>query len=330
MWAAFASRLQSAKGLVSITVCILLSHLNATKSLESMGDYLAYHDIFVDFSTRSVSDALVLMGKDYFFYVVFWTMSRLMSFKVAIFVITFISFHLLYKSFFALSKSLSGFLLFTAFIVSWPIFGLSAHIIRQFVAMSFFFYGLVDLNRRRKRGAIFVLLSAGIHTSILVFLVLLIVANLKLVIHFFMRNKLVFMPVALLLLSQSRVLLGRFIEGSIDDGSLLRNDTLYTLYFACLISVCFVLIKNDLFNRMFLYTTFMCLFLISYVNPFLFGRYQFYVYLYLTLGLSKTVKKYSLISFLVLVSSVYISFSKLNNSGYTYDFGIENLFLFWL
>ena len=330
MWAAFASRVQSAKGLISVTICILLSHLNSTKSLESMGDYLAYYSIYQDISTLSVSDALVLMGKDYVFYVVFWTMSRIVSFKVAIFLLTLISYHLLFKSFLALSGGVSGYFLFTAFIVSWPIFGLSAHIIRQFVAMSLFFYGLVDLNRHRRRGVFFVIISAGLHTSILVLIGLIFVANFKWVIRIFKGNKLIFICGALLLLSQSGVLVDRFIEGSIDDGSLLRSDTLYTLYFACVISVCLFFIKNDLFNRMFLYTAFMCLLLVSYVNPFLFGRYQFYVYLFLAFGLSRAVKKYSIISLLILVCSVFISVSKLNTSGYTYDFGIEKLLLYCL
>ena len=98
-------------------------------------------------------------------------------------------------------------------------------------------------------------------------------------------------------------LLIRFAEESINDGSELRTDGYFFSIFNIIISFLGFVYKKNKFIALYLLYSIICLLILFYLNPFLYGRFSFYNYLFFAYFVSKFCNRYVIVGFLFLGES---------------------------
>ena len=325
LYSSFFGYLDRGKNYIAHSISILFAVINASKSLSSQGDFIAYEQTYVLFSKISFFEALIETKKDPLFYSIFWFFSKLFSFEFVIGLITYISFLLLFKAAYKFKVKNAGILIFISLIFSWPIFSLSAHIIRQFLCMALLFYAISKAENNEKTFIYPLFLSGLIHTSSFLLIIIVFLFYFKLTLSFL--KKIYYLPLLTIffIIPQIENLLFRFAEEAINDGSELRIDGYYFSIFNLIISFLGFVYRKNRFSAIYLLFSIICVLILFYFNPFLYGRFSFYNYLFFAFFVSKFLNKYVIFGFLFLIILSLDTIFKLNTKGYIYDIYWYNL-----
>lgn len=156
-------------------IALFLGLINSTKVLES--DLLVYYDRFLLSENLNFISYLFLTGREPiymgFTYVSFYLFAG--NFKIFVVISTFISYFFILKSIYEFGvnynikkRSIINAIVFTAFFP--PLFSLSAHLNRQFLASAIIIYGIILLLKRVPYAKYYAFISALIHSTALIFL----------------------------------------------------------------------------------------------------------------------------------------------------------------
>lgn len=167
-------RVKSLNSVIFI-LCIVLSLINCTKIIE--GDLILYLKQFNMADKYSYFEYLIFSFKDPVYYSFKYFFYNFISsdFSLFLFSVTFISYWFLLKGVlnFAsiFSIKITDTLLIILLVAFFPqIFSFSAHLVRQFIAISIGFYALSEFYSKNSKKSIFLLLlSILIHSSNLIF-----------------------------------------------------------------------------------------------------------------------------------------------------------------
>ena len=330
LYSSFFGYLDRSKNYIAHSTSILFAVINASKSLFSQGDFSAYEKIYISINKVSLFEALIESEKDPLFYSIFWIFSKLFSFEIVIGLITYISFLLLFKAAYKFKVKNAGILIFISLIFSWPIFSLSAHIIRQFLCMAFLFYAISKAENNEKTFIYPLFLSGLIHTSSFLLIIIVLLFYFKLTLSFL--KKIYYLPLLAIFFISPQIdnLLFRFAEESINDGSELRTDGYFFSIFNIIISFLGFVYKKNKFIALYLLYSIICLLILFYLNPFLYGRFSFYNYLFFAYFVSKFCNRYVIVGFLFLIILSLDTIFKLNSKGYIFDIDWYNLIFSWI
>ena len=294
-----------------------------------MGDYSAYREIFVTISNLGLRSALEWTYKDPLFYTLFWCLAHT-NFAFAVFVITFLAYGLFFRAAFNFGfVSNGGFMVLSALLIVWPFFSLSAHIMRQFLAMSFVFYGFSLQKTRVMYKLLWYFFALLTHTSTLAVLLLLVAIEPSVILRG--RRGFLVLCAAPLMMYQVNNLTQRLVLDTIDDGTILTNTGFNFAVVSMLLALLLLLTnrKSKVVLGYFIFSVF-SLILLQVFNPFLFGRYQFYTYGFILFVFATQIRINELLGTMTLLGSLIYTAMKLNTSGYNYSFAVENLFFFYL
>ena len=332
LYSSLSGYLNRSKHYIAHSVSILFALINSSKSLSSLGDFSSYEIVYDSINQMPFLLAIEEMVKDPVFYTIFWTLSKVVNFRVAIALITYFSFLILFKAAFNFGIKKVGILIFIGFMFSWPIFSLSGHIIRQFLCTSILFYAISKAENNDKNFIYYLFLSSLTHTSSFLIITIVLITYYKLVWSFLKDFKFLtlFVILPVFVMPQIDVISNRFYMDTIDDGSLLRDDA-YIFAIANVIFISFFLIyKRDKFSLIYFLFSVIGILILTNFNPFLFGRFQFYSYFFLAFLISKFIHRYVIIGLLFLLIILNDTLAKLNTSGYIFNFEWSNLIISFL
>lgn len=160
-----------------INISLFFGLLNATKLIE--GDLIAYQNFFVMGSQKTLIDFLSQFPTDYVFYIATYFSYYILfhSWELYIILITFFSYLLIFKSAEIIMSKVKGIksidIILGIIIIAmfYPLFSLSAHLVRNFVAAAIIFYFSVNYFFNNKNLWSFLIIAISIHVSALMFVI---------------------------------------------------------------------------------------------------------------------------------------------------------------
>jgi hypothetical protein len=186
--------------LLIINISGLFGLINITKLLES--DLLAYNHFFLLSADLTLWEYLNLFSSEFVYYFLSYASYYLMfgSWELYIFTTTFISFCLVFKSVQIVLSEFNNMDVVTGIVIValfYPIFGLSAHLLRNFIAAALVLYFITNYFYKNRNLRLILLASISIHASAALFLIIyfipkkfsayhLIKANLIILLGFFL------------------------------------------------------------------------------------------------------------------------------------------------
>ena len=170
--------------LLGLVIAVFLGYLNSSKELHS--DFMIYYQHFMLARDLSFVDYLNNFNKEYVFYTFQYGLYFLTlgNWPIFVFIATLIPYLFLLRSIqiFMTFYDAPKRVIFAVVITSlffYPTFSYSAHLVRNFIAASFFQYILIDLIYRRRFNGLLTIVAVGIHTSVVVVLSLISVLSRK-------------------------------------------------------------------------------------------------------------------------------------------------------
>lgn len=323
-----------------------LSFINTNKFLES--DLLGYS---ISYENSRLYGYIGAISKEPLYFIFELIFSKLnLPFSFFLFFITFSCYMLLYKAalnFADKNKFFDALFLILLITFSFNIFNLSAHLVRQFIAMSVFVFAVSLQSRKKLISLSFI--AFFFHSSMVLFIPLIylkplhkkLTLNTTLLLLFGTGFMLIVGNYVLIILSNIPFL-DYVINRSINDSdSFTTNESIGLNGFLFLFFTMFFNILCQLYYRkkeenflFFNIISFIVVFIIvaGTFNNLLAYRYLFYLYLFLPYLLFKLLlifKNYQILSifkFLIIVSLVFMFFFKIKNG--VWDFGpMQNILL---
>ena len=176
-----------------IVISIFIGLLNTTKILES--DIVSYYDNFFSAEYNSLLEFINVRSKEYLYYTYTYFFYNLSggSWKLYILSTTAISYYLILKSnLIVINKVFKNYnykvLLLVNIALLYPLFTLSAHLLRNFIAASFILYFVVNYYFNYKNKWIYLIAAILTHGSSILFTILYILPN-NFTFHYFRNHQ---------------------------------------------------------------------------------------------------------------------------------------------
>jgi hypothetical protein len=335
--------------LTRVLLSLYLGFINANKFLES--DLLGYS---ISYENSRLYGYMGSISREPLYFIFELMFSNLyIPFSFFIFFITFLSYMVLYKAALNFSKDLrfidSLFLiLFITFFFN--IFNLSAHLVRQFIAMTIFIYGISFQDRKKLIFLSF--LALLVHSSMVLFIPVVffktIYKKMSLKSGIFLFIRIGFMLIVgnyFIIILSNVPFLEYVIDRSVNNSETFTTNESIGLYgYVFLFLSLFLNILNQfknknkgnnfLFYNIFLFLVIFILVVGSF-NDLLAYRYLFYLYLFfpfLIFEFFKFFKKFNFLTFFKFFIIVFLVFSfyfKIENGVWKYG-PIQDLLLLLL
>jgi hypothetical protein len=330
--------------LLFVFLSIFLGLINTTKIPES--DLLNYQDLFAQAGTSSLNNYLISFGKEpafsLFTYFCYYIFSR--DFKLYVLCFSFISYFFLFQSIYLFYKKFnqSYNIIFAVLLIAFfsEQFGLSAHLVRQFLAGSLMMYYLINKAIYHNNKWLLLIFTIFIHSSALFFVPLIFLP--------FFKNKikgkaLIFLSIFLIIISIAFSILNSYLlkatqnllfinyiftrtSAKISDVSSgqLNMLTFILIAFLILVTLYIIYFKKAEYSKTisYFYNIFLGLsiFILCTIDqPLLSLRFFFYVYFFMPFILPFAIPRfYSLRSFLILILLIRFGL-KLETGIFKYD-----------
>ncbi len=286
-----------------ILISLLLGLINTTKGLAS--DMIVYEESFQIAKKTNLFQYILQFGKEPLYYLFMYFTSGVinMSFKLFVFLQTFINYVLFLVSIFKFQKKMDSSnitILFSIFLGAFffELFSLSAHLMRQFLAASILLYYIVDYTLHNKNKWWLLIASLLIHSTVFLFLPFIFLNTFKekikirnlfilliIIIPFFF----IFEPLVSFLANNSPGVLAyifiRLNEGNFEDltGSV-KSITLVINYTTLGLTFIYYFFSNSKISGIYHFLNILIgliIFTILVINyPLLSYRYSFYIYFF--------------------------------------------------